>query len=276
MNSVTKKLLFINIAVFVLLNIFYFMAAGRVGLDNTFKTFGLVPGSFGIWQPFTSMFLHGSFLHILVNMVALWSIGMPIEREIGSKKFLKLYLISGLGGAGLVMLLQDSTSVTIGASGAILGLLGAMAVFFPNALLVVFIFPMRARTAAILFGGVSLLFTFFDQGSGISHAGHLGGLVAGLFYSRHALKTRRAVYKDEYMESDGYFYNSKPDYDYQRIMKEFIKNYRNNPKSASFLGGHFVNPGSGKSARRDEKGNNKKEKTLKLHFDSKTGKFYFG
>lgn len=276
MRSVTRTLLIVNIGAYLLINVFFFMMTGPQGLESTFRTFGLSPSSFAFWQPFTSMFLHGNFLHLLVNMVALWSIGMPIEREIGSSKFIKLFFISGLGGALAVMLLQSSVSVTVGASGAILGLLGAMAVFFPNALLIVFIFPMRARTAAILFGGISFLFALFDSGSGISHAGHLGGLVAGLLYSRYAIQKQRSAFEGA---SSGIHQSGRHNWreqDFQRMMKDFIKSSRRNPRSAFSWGGHFINPGAQKPKKETGETSKKNEKTLHLYYDSEKGEFYFG
>lgn len=182
--SVTKLFVYINIGGFVLINPYF---AGGL-----FSVLGLVPGDFHFWQPLTSMFLHGSLMHIAFNMIALWTLGQPLERDMGAKKFAILYFVSGLGGALAVLILPGHLyTPTIGASGAILGLLGAMAVFYPKAEMMIFFFPMRAQTAAFVFGGFSLLLAFVDQSSGISHAGHLGGLVVGLLVSKVLLGQRR-------------------------------------------------------------------------------------
>ncbi len=189
---VTMVLLWINIIVHFLV---YSILPGEGGdaqkIVSVLYNFGLVPAEFwhgSWWQPLTSMFLHGSFFHILVNMLALWSLGTPIEKTLGSLRFGLLYFISGFTGALFVITFQmDMAAPTIGASGAILGLLGALAVFFPNSGLLVFFFPMKARTAAILFGAGSVVLALLDNSSGISHLGHLGGLIGGVLYSRYAL-----------------------------------------------------------------------------------------
>ena len=159
--------------------------------------FGLVPAAFwqgAIWQPVTSMFLHApGLLHILGNMLGLWSLGSMLERGIGSSRYLWLYMISGLTGALLVVLADPgSMRATIGASGAVLGLLGAVAVLNPEARMLFFIFPMRARTAALIIGVASVLFQSTGGLDIISHLGHLGGLIGGYLYTRFALLGERS------------------------------------------------------------------------------------
>ncbi|MCB1167368.1 MAG: rhomboid family intramembrane serine protease, partial [Leptospiraceae bacterium] len=155
---VTRALVGINVAVYIFVSLLLnnFMALVTPQAQVFLSKWGLVPAEFwhgAVWQPITSMFLHGGLIHIAVNMVALYSLGAPIEHKIGSFRFAMLYLVSGLCGALFVVAFQaTSTLPTVGASGAILGLLGALAIFFPRAQLLVFFFPMKARTAAILFG----------------------------------------------------------------------------------------------------------------------------
>lgn len=183
---VTRLLLITNFAVYAL--------TLYAGGDLLYR-FGLVPADFAFYQPITSMFLHGGLTHILFNMVALWSIGAPIERDIGPWRYAQLYFISGLGGAAMVMLLPigDPGIPTVGASGAILGLLGALAVFYPNAtMLLFFVIPVKARTLALGFGLLSLVLAFASSDSSISHAGHLGGLIAGLAYAKLIFSRMRA------------------------------------------------------------------------------------
>ncbi len=159
--------------------------------DRVFHSYGLVPVDFwsgAVWQPFTSMFLHGNIIHIVFNMLALWSLGAPIEHKVGSSKFSVLYFVSGLMGALFVIVFQrDLSHPTIGASGAVVGLLGALAVFFPRAQLLLFFFPVKARTAAIIFGVGSLLLALTGQAAGLSHLGHLGGLIGGVLFTWWAL-----------------------------------------------------------------------------------------
>ncbi len=188
MPPVTKTLLIANVGVFAFTILLGPLAGAFI------HTFGLLPADLwngAFWQPFTSMFLHGSFMHILMNMIALWSLGIMLERKIGSRAFAVLYAVSGLTGALFVGVFQSDLLVpTVGASGAIAGMLGAIAILFPETQLLLFVFPVKARTAAILFGGVSVLFSLIDAASNISHLGHLGGLVGGVVYTLTALRTR--------------------------------------------------------------------------------------
>lgn len=207
---VTSALLWANIVVHFIVHVLVIGSKGEQGLIDVLYTFGLVPTEFwhgAWWQPVTSLFLHGFFLHIFVNMLALWSLGTPIESTVGSGRFAFLYFVSGATGSLFVLLFQSDISLpTVGASGAVMGLLGALAVYFPNAGLLVFFIPMRARTAAILFGAGSVVLALVDSDSGISHMGHLGGLIGGVLYSRFALgfKIGRQSFDASTRRSSGY------------------------------------------------------------------------
>ncbi len=192
---VTLLLLWSNILVFLAIQ-FLVLPGGRNALEEFTMRWGLVPSRFmdgAFWQPLSTMFVHFHPLHLFANMLALWSLGTPIEKTIGSNRFAWLYFVSGATGSLFVILwaliFQDDTlfTPTIGASGAVLGILGALAVFYPNSRLLVFFFPMKARTAAIGFGLISILLAVSNLIPGISHMGHLGGLVGGVLYSRLAL-----------------------------------------------------------------------------------------
>jgi len=146
-----------------------------------------------IWQFITYMFLHGNFFHILLNMYALWVFGTEVERMWGRREFYKYYFITGIG-AGVIhtILTPMSTIPTIGASGAVMGVLTAYAVMFPNreiTLLLFFILPvrMRARTLALLFVGMSLLGGISGSADGIAHFAHLGGMLVGYIYMKRGL-----------------------------------------------------------------------------------------
>lgn len=186
---ITKLLLLANILVFFLTHSVF-----SDQMQSVFFTYGLLPAKFwggqGWWMPITSIFLHANFMHILFNMVALWSLGTPMEMTLGSQRFAWLYGVSGMGGAFAVLLwhfVDPMTNPTVGASGAIFGLLGALAIFYPNSLMLFFFIPMKARTVVIVVVVVSVGLMLTDSLSILSHAGHLGGLVAGLLYSRFAL-----------------------------------------------------------------------------------------
>ncbi len=148
--------------------------------------FGLTPALFihdfprYIFQPLTYMFLHGGFFHIFFNMFALWMFGTEIEYSWGSRSFLKFFLLCGLAGAILSLLVNFSSTIPIiGASGAIYGVLVAYWLMFPDRyLLIFFLFPMKVRWAIPLFA----VLNFVASGPNVAHLAHLGGAVAGFVY----------------------------------------------------------------------------------------------
>lgn len=142
--------------------------------------------NFQVWQLFTYMFMHGSFGHILFNMFALWMFGMEIENLWGSKKFLSYYLITGFAAGMLQLfftpLLGGSAAVTIGASGAVYGVLIAFGMLFPDRkIYLYFLIPVRAK---YLIGFLVILeFLLVDSaGSNVAHLAHLGGALAGFLF----------------------------------------------------------------------------------------------
>jgi len=180
-TKVVRWLLVLNVAIFVLQHVF---------LNRYLNVFGLVPSAFlgrgFIWQIVTYMFFHGSVLHILFNMLFLWMMGSEIERLWGSREFLKYYLITGCG-AGLVnVLVQPRSGIpTIGASGAIFGLIIAFAMAFPNReILLYFLIRIKAKYFAILVGVLELVALFLMPSAPIARFAHLGGLVVGYVYLR--------------------------------------------------------------------------------------------
>jgi len=144
-----------------------------------------------IWQLGTYLFLHADVMHILLNMLGVWMFGVTLERRWGTHFFAKYYAVTGLGGGLAALLLSllpfDATApaygaTTIGASGALFGLLLAFAIYYPHQpILLMLLFPIPARIFVMIFGGIALLYTF-RGGGGISHAAHLGGLIAGYLY----------------------------------------------------------------------------------------------
>jgi membrane associated rhomboid family serine protease len=146
------------------------------------------------WQPLTYMFLHGGIFHILFNMLALWMFGVELERMWGSEYFTKFYFASGIGAALTTMLLSFTpfafadtlyNSLTIGASGAVYGVLLAYALYFPNRpIYMYFFFPIPAKYFVMIIGAVSLLSAVGSSGDGVAHVTHLGGLLAGWLYLR--------------------------------------------------------------------------------------------
>jgi membrane associated rhomboid family serine protease len=157
---------------------------------------GLIPAAvvqrLWLWQPFTYMFLHGGLWHILFNMLALWMFGVELERMWGTRFFAKYYLVCGLGAAattiGLSLLPfpfadQMYDAVTIGASGAVYGLLLAYGLYFPDRPIYVYaIFPIPAKYFVLIMGAISFLSSVTGSDGGVAHAAHLGGLISGYLY----------------------------------------------------------------------------------------------
>ena len=152
-----------------------------------------------IWQPFTYMFVHDGIFHILFNMLALWMFGVELERMWGSRYFTKFYLVSGIGAAVVQTLLsfapfealqQVYYIQTVGASGAVYGVLLAYAMFFPHRpIYMYFVFPIPAKYFVMIIGAISLLSSFDGSGAGIAHTTHLGGLVAAYLYLKGGRRT---------------------------------------------------------------------------------------
>lgn len=199
MTPAVKWLLIINTSLFLLSFLFYDGLVGRL-----LGPLGLVPRSvlqsFAVWQLFTYMFLHSAagFGHILLNMLTLWMFGSTLEQAWGTRRFLKYYLYCGIGAGVCVVLLNlafgSLDTRTIGASGAIYGLLLAFGVLFPDTvILFMFIFPMKARWFVILMGAIVFLSTIRDSGGAISHIAHLGGMLTGLLLLRSSWMGRRRV-----------------------------------------------------------------------------------
>jgi membrane associated rhomboid family serine protease len=150
--------------------------------------FGLVPQLVihkgFLWQFVTYMFLHGGIFHILFNMFALWMFGTEIERYWGTREFTKYYFICGIG-AGILTFLTSLSSVipTIGASGAIYGILVAFAMMFPDRYIYVyFFFPVKAKYLVVFFAAVEFFASWNPQQSGVAHLAHLGGMLIGYLY----------------------------------------------------------------------------------------------
>ena len=181
------------VKILIITNIVAFVLNLIVGNDMTVRL-GFSPQAvieqLALWQPFTYMFLHstGGVGHILFNMLALWMFGTELERTWGTRFFTKYYVITGVGAAVVSMLLSfwvDDIyyNVTVGASGAIYGLLLAYGMYFPNRpIMLYFIFPIPARIFVMIVGAIAFLSSLGGPGGGVAHSAHLGGLVVGYLY----------------------------------------------------------------------------------------------
>ncbi|MFB7643430.1 MULTISPECIES: rhomboid family intramembrane serine protease [unclassified Streptomyces] len=186
----TKLLIGINIALFLVQQVvgyrftdaFYLL--GQAGVPGFGGVQGVAEGQW--YRLLTSMFLHGGYAHIGFNMLSLWWIGGPLEAALGRARYLALYFVSGLAGGALTYLLTASNAPSLGASGAIFGLFGAMAVLMRRMK-----YDMRPVIGLLV---VNLIFTF--AWSGIAWQAHVGGLVAGVLLGIgmvHAPAERRSL-----------------------------------------------------------------------------------
>lgn len=191
---VIKNLMIINVIVFFIQILgSEILVSGNTSLSQVLlKYFALIPigvfsdTTFYPWQLITYQFMHGGFGHIFFNMLMLWMFGMEIENMWGSKKFLTFYLTSGVV-AGLCHLfisplLGAPPAPTIGASGAVYGVLIAFALFFPDRYIFLwFLIPIKAKYLV----GFLIVFEFLainSAHSNIAHLAHLGGALAGFLF----------------------------------------------------------------------------------------------
>lgn len=182
-----------------------------IDLVNIFGLHFVGAETFKIYQPITYMFLHntGSISHLFFNMFSLWMFGSVIERYIGNKKFLMLYFSSGIAAAfvqEVFWFFENSTLIefphmivnldndklieavnylsiinTIGASGAVFGILLAYGMLFPDSkIYLYFLIPMRAKYFVILYGIVELFYGVSNSYSDVAHFAHLGGMLGAL------------------------------------------------------------------------------------------------
>ena len=193
---VTRNLIIINVLLFI---------ATLVNENYMIGTFGLFyPTSpyFRWWQVVTHMFMHGGFWHIFFNMYTLFIFGMVVENILGSKKFVLFYFICGLGAAGLQIgtqyiemqafinagtqqalesIAQLKVTHTVGASGAIYGVLLAYEMLFPNSKMTL-IFPpvtLSAKWMVVIFAVIELVTGVVGWVDGVAHFAHLGGMLIG-------------------------------------------------------------------------------------------------
>lgn len=234
MPPVVKNLIIINVVVFAISFIFNQMF--NTDLNRVLGLYFVQSPFFKPWQIVTHMFMHGGFWHIFLNMWALWMFGKTLESVWGSKRFLVYFLVTGLGAAffhELVMYIEmapqmadfkaayhvdtltverlnqsfSSTSQfhelirnlftpTVGASGAVFGILLAFGMLFPNTPLFIipFPFPIKAKWLVIGYGALELYNGVTQPGSNIAHFAHLGGMIFGFLLIKYWNRTRSNFY----------------------------------------------------------------------------------
>ncbi len=144
----------------------------------------LQSGYFAPWQLVSYGFLHGGFNHLFFNMFALWMFGLQLERVWGSQRFALYYFVCIVGAAITQLIVQQLSGQfypTIGASGAVFGLLLAYGVTWPEnrVLLLFFPVPIKAKWFVLIYGGIELIFGITNAMPQIAHFAHLGGLLFG-------------------------------------------------------------------------------------------------
>lgn len=212
--TITKNLLIVNVVVFLATYLFRNMG---VDLNNVLGLHFFLAPDFHIYQLFTYMFAHGGFSHIFFNMFALWMFGCIVERTWRPKKFLTYYIVCGVG-AGLFQELAQFAQfyfiasehiphftlaqtmkvanayaaflnpwTTVGASGAVYGILLAFGMLYPEERIFIFPLPVpiKAKWFVMGYAAIELFMAYSSTGDGVAHLAHLGGMVFGFFLIRY-------------------------------------------------------------------------------------------
>lgn len=238
MPPVTQHLLILNVLMW--LATVALQRAGHIDLNHLFGLHFWMGSQFKPWQFITYMFLHGNLTHLFFNMFSLWMFGMLLEKVLGTKRYLIYYIVCGLGAAlaqelvwqlswqsiltssvtGTATSVKEiieaintghadftmdqfyNSMVTIGASGAVFGILLAFGMLFPNMPLYIFFipYPVKAKWAVWGYGVIELMFGVTGWQSGVAHFAHLGGMITGILmilYWKHngTLSNRYGFYR---------------------------------------------------------------------------------
>ncbi len=199
-RSIVTTLIVINVAIFVLEALFPPVRRVISGYQ-TLTPFGGLEIHHGlaemwadavmrgqIWRLVTAQYLHAGLGHLFINMLVLHFLGRPLERMWSARKFLAIYTLCGLSGNVFYTILGAQGVIpgwmpAVGASGCIYGLLGVVAVLFPHATVYIyFLFPMKIRTAAMIFGGIAVLMILTRGENFGGEACHLAGMVFGVWW----------------------------------------------------------------------------------------------
>lgn len=177
---VVARLIAVNVLVYVLQ-----VLTG----DWLTREFGLVPAMvqrLELWRLFTYQFLHGTAMHLALNMFALWMFGSELASRWSAGFFARYYFLCAVGGGILFTLVRLGTWIpSVGASGAIYGVLMAYAMWFPNRqVYLYFLVPIRVRTLIAFLILLEVVQAIETTGTGVAHTAHLGGMAFGYVYLR--------------------------------------------------------------------------------------------
>ena len=201
MPKVTRTLLLLNLAVYVL-GLLLGQGGGELSALCGLWYAGLP--FFRIWQPLTYMFVHAGFMHLFFNMFALWMFGRIIEQMWGARRFLTYYLVCGVGAAAVQELCQwvgwiSPLAMTVGASGAVYGVLLAFGMCLPNERIFIIPIPIPIKAKYfVLFYALIELFEGMAASDGVAHFAHLGGMLFGFLLIRHWRRESRGARRSPY------------------------------------------------------------------------------
>lgn len=186
---ITRSIIIGNVLVFLLE-----IASGNNSLISAFALWPPGP-QFMPWQIVTYAFLHGSVTHLLFNMFGVYMFGADMERTWGGRRYLTYYLVCAVAAALAQTLVSSASGAyypTVGASGAVFGLLLAFARYFPQRQIMLLIPPvvLPARLFVVLYGGLELVLGVTGTQAGVAHFAHLGGLAGGFLLMRYWKKWR--------------------------------------------------------------------------------------
>ncbi len=177
-----------SVLILILVNVVCFLLVQRIipWWELALSTYGLK--QFKIWQLVTYMFLHANIMHILFNMYGLYLFGRYVLSSLGTRRFLTLYFLSGIVGAGLWLLFNwGSRSPVLGASGAVFGVMMAAAMLYPNMRLILLFppIPITLKTFVAIYAGIEIFSELTNTQGGVAHLAHLGGFLAAFVYIRY-------------------------------------------------------------------------------------------
>ena len=185
----------------LIINLLAFVALSTPVVSEYLFTYGALwpigSGRFGVWQLVSYMFLHAGFGHIFFNLFALWMFGQAIENFWGTNRFVIYYFLTGIGAALLHMLIGGGGAPTLGASGAVYGILLAFGMMFPNRPIMLLFppIPIKAKYFVAIFGAIELISGLTRANSGVAHFAHLGGMLVGFILIKYwGLKSEESYY----------------------------------------------------------------------------------